>query len=81
MKKYNYMHEIITQKSVIQQKNYETNCKPKENILNDQDQNLPNNSIDETFKKNELKDKIKAFEEGIRNDSNSVEENMDGIDD
>ncbi len=79
MKQYNYADEIIKEDNWLPQNKYRNNYKPKENILNDEDQNMPVNTTDKTGDKNEPEDKIKAFEEGIRNDSTNTEENMDGV--
>lgn len=78
MKKYNYADEIIKDDNWLQQSKYANNYEPKENILNDEDQNIPVNTIDELIENNnEPEGKIKAFEEGIRNDNIVTEKNND----
>lgn len=72
MKKYNYADEIIKDRDELyQEKGSVKNIDPKEKIVNEQDQDITLNMEDA---KNEADETFQAFEEGIRNDNISTEE-------
>ena len=72
MKKYNYADEIIKDRDELYQKKGSVkNIDPKEKIVNEQDQDITLNMEDA---KNEADETFQAFEEGIRNDNISTEE-------
>lgn len=72
MKKYNYADEIIKDSDELyQEKGSVKNIDPKEKIVNEQDQDITLNMEDA---KNEADETFQAFEEGIRNDNISTEE-------
>ena len=72
MKKYNYADEIIKDSyELYQKKGSVKNIDPKEKIVNEQDQDITLNMEDA---KNEADETFQAFEEGIRNDNISTEE-------
>lgn len=72
MKKYNYADEIIKDSDELyQEKGSVKNIDPKEKIVNEQDQDITLNMEDA---KNESDETFQAFEEGIRNDNISTEE-------
>lgn len=72
MKKYNYADEIIKDSDELYQKKGSVkNIDPKEKIVNEQDQDITLNMEDA---KNEADETFQAFEEGIRNDNISTEE-------
>lgn len=84
MNNYNYADEIIKDDD-MQPRYYAGKFAPRKNILNSQDQDIFVNAIDvsEDLKDNnkESGEKIKSFEEGIRNDNINTAENSDTAED
>jgi hypothetical protein len=77
MKAYNYADEIIKDNDEwYQGKNITDDIDPKEKIVNEQDQNITLNTEED---KNEADEGFQAFEEGIRNDNISTEEQKENI--
>jgi hypothetical protein len=77
MKAYNYADEIIKDNDEwYQGKNITHDIDPKEKIVNEQDQNITLNMEED---KNEADEGFQAFEEGIRNDNISTEEEKENI--
>lgn len=85
MNNYNYADEIIKDDDYRQQRKYAGNKAPRKNILNTRDQDITVNTIDVSEEvsdnNNEPEEKIKAFEEGIRNDNSNTEETTDKAED
>lgn len=72
MQNYNYANEIIKDNDELHlEKGNVKNTDPKEKIVNEQDQDITLN-MEEA--KNEADEAFKAFEEGVRNDNISTEE-------
>lgn len=80
MNNYNYADEIIKDDD-MQPQNYAGKPAPRKNILNSQDQNIFINATDVSEDVNDInidpEEKIKSFEEGIRNDNINTEDNSD----
>ena len=72
MKNYNYADEIIKDSDELYKgKDSIKNIDPNEKIVNEQDQDITLNMEDA---KNEADETFQAFEEGVRNDNISTEE-------
>lgn len=77
MKAYNYAEEIIKDNDEwYQGKNIADEIEPKEKIVNDQDQHITLNMEED---ENDADEGFQAFEEGIRNDNISTEEEKENI--
>ncbi|MBC7628500.1 hypothetical protein [Ferruginibacter sp.] len=77
MKAYNYAEEIIKDNDEwYQGKNIADEIEPEEKIVNEQDQDITLNMEED---KNDADEGFQAFEEGIRNDNISTEEEKENI--